>query len=161
MAGERGERPLFEELLDYAVYAPLGAALTLADELPRLVERGRARLAGRVSTASFIGRAVVATGRRRVEEVLAGRPPVRGPRRPAPADRAGAPEAGSAGQPSARDLAIPGYDTLAASQVVARLAGLSREELEAVRRYEASTRQRRTILTRIEQLTGEVAHGTS
>lgn len=49
-------------------------------------------------------------------------------------------------------LAIPGYDALSASQVVERLAGLSGEELDAVRRYEAGHRRRRTILGKIEQL---------
>jgi hypothetical protein len=55
-------------------------------------------------------------------------------------------------RPDDSDLAIPGYDSLAASQVVPRLAGLSAAELEAVRRYEAAHRGRRTILTRIGQL---------
>src|SRR3954469_16646802 len=50
------------------------------------------------------------------------------------------------------DLAIPGYDTLSASQVVQRLAGLSAAELEAVRDYESGTRGRRTILSKITQL---------
>jgi hypothetical protein len=50
------------------------------------------------------------------------------------------------------DLAIPGYDTLSASQVVQRLAGLSAEELEAVRDYESGTRGRRTILSKIASL---------
>jgi hypothetical protein len=54
--------------------------------------------------------------------------------------------------PSSGDLAIPGYDSLSASQVVQRLAGLDSAELEAVRAYEASTRGRRTILNRIAQL---------
>jgi hypothetical protein len=49
-------------------------------------------------------------------------------------------------------LAIPGYDSLSASQVVQRLTSLSRPELDAVRHYEASTRGRRTILARISQL---------
>ena len=49
-------------------------------------------------------------------------------------------------------LAIPGYDALSASQVVERLAGLSGDELDAVRRYEAGHRRRRTILGKIEQL---------
>lgn len=49
-------------------------------------------------------------------------------------------------------LAIPGYDALSASQVVERLAGLSGAELDAVRRYEAGHRRRRTILGKIEQL---------
>ncbi|MGH9157332.1 MAG: hypothetical protein ACRD1K_16175, partial [Acidimicrobiales bacterium] len=50
------------------------------------------------------------------------------------------------------DLAIPGYDSLSAPQVVARLDGLSVEELEAVRAYESGTRGRRTVLGRVSQL---------
>jgi len=68
-------------------------------------------------------------------------------------------ESGSAGNgrvtgpsPSADSLAIPGYDTLSASQVVQRLGGLSEEELEAVRSYEESGRRRKTILSRVAQL---------
>jgi hypothetical protein len=53
---------------------------------------------------------------------------------------------------SSADLAIPGYDTLSASQVVQRLAGLAAAELEAVREYEIATRGRRTILSKIAQL---------
>jgi hypothetical protein len=49
-------------------------------------------------------------------------------------------------------LAIPGYDALSASQVVERLAGLTGDELAAVRQYEAEHRRRRTILGKIEQL---------
>jgi hypothetical protein len=52
----------------------------------------------------------------------------------------------------ASELAIHGYDALSAPQVVQRLAGLSPEELEAVRVYETATRGRRTILARIAQL---------
>jgi hypothetical protein len=63
------------------------------------------------------------------------------------------PVAGASG-PSAGSLAIPGYDSLAASQVVQRLAGLSQEELEEVGAYEAAHRSRRTILSRIRQLQG-------
>lgn len=54
--------------------------------------------------------------------------------------------------PSSAGLAIPSYDSLSAPQVVQRLAGLSRDEVEAVRRYEAATRGRRTVLARAEQL---------
>jgi hypothetical protein len=50
------------------------------------------------------------------------------------------------------ELAIPGYDTLSASQVVQRLPGLSAEELEAVRTYELAGRARKTILLRVAQL---------
>jgi hypothetical protein len=55
-------------------------------------------------------------------------------------------------RPEAPELAIPSYDSLSASQVVQRLAGLSREEVEAVRAYEAGTRARRTVLLRADQL---------
>lgn len=61
-------------------------------------------------------------------------------------------EDGDEGTVLASDLAIPGYDALAASQVVQRLAGLVEGELEAVRCYEQGTRARRTILSRIAQL---------
>ena len=57
--------------------------------------------------------------------------------------------------PTVDTLAIPGYDSLAASQVVQRLAGLSAPELEAVRRYELATRGRRTILSKVAQLQTE------
>jgi len=56
--------------------------------------------------------------------------------------------------PPAGDLAIPGFDTLSASQVVPRLEGLSPDELDAIRRYEEAHRARKTVLTRIDQLGG-------
>ncbi len=54
--------------------------------------------------------------------------------------------------PAASDLAIPSYDSLAASQVVPRLTTLSSKELAAVEAYEAAHRGRRTILNRVTQL---------
>jgi hypothetical protein len=53
------------------------------------------------------------------------------------------------------ELPIPAYDTLAASQVVERLASLTTVELEAVRKHEAATRRRRTVLHRVAQLNAE------
>ena len=57
--------------------------------------------------------------------------------------------------PEVASLAIPGFDTLSASQVVQRLDGLSRTELVSVRAYETATRGRRTILNRVDQLLDE------
>ena len=54
--------------------------------------------------------------------------------------------------PAVDDLSIPDYDSLSASQVVTRLEGLSPEELEAVRAYEATHRGRKTILNKVAQL---------
>ena len=57
-------------------------------------------------------------------------------------------------KPSATTLGIQDYDELSASQVVERLDGLQAAELDAVRAYETAHRARRTILFKIEQLTG-------
>ena len=54
--------------------------------------------------------------------------------------------------PSAESLAITDYDSLAASQVVPRLDDLAPDELEAIRRYEAAGRGRKTILSKIAHL---------
>jgi hypothetical protein len=67
-------------------------------------------------------------------------------------DDRGGPAPAAAAPPLSSSLAIPGYDTLSASQVVPRLEGLSGDELEAIRRYEEATRARKTVLTRIDQL---------
>jgi hypothetical protein len=54
--------------------------------------------------------------------------------------------------PTVEDLAITGYDSLSASQVVTRLEGLGTDELEAVRAYEIAHRGRKTILNKVAQL---------
>ena len=54
--------------------------------------------------------------------------------------------------PDVGELAIPGYDSLSASQVVTRLDGLGPDELEAIRAYEAAHRGRKTILNKVAQL---------
>jgi hypothetical protein len=54
--------------------------------------------------------------------------------------------------PAESDLPIQDYDSLAASQVVPRLATLGPEELRAVQAYESATRHRQTILHRVAQL---------
>ena len=49
-------------------------------------------------------------------------------------------------------LPIEGYESLAAAQVVARLADLDADGLDLLERFERSHRNRRTVLHRIEQL---------
>lgn len=69
---------------------------------------------------------------------------------------------GSAGSvDGSSPLGIPGYDSLSASQVVQRLAGLDPTELRLVREHEAGGRHRRTILNRVEQLLGANATGAA
>ena len=156
-----------EQLLDLLVYAPLGLLLEARDLVPKLAEKGRRRLGGQVTVARMIGEMAVRQGQRRAETVVrrlreqqadAGAagpepetaPPANGHRPPF----SGPPPATAAPAPEAGALAVPGYDTLSASQVVPRLEGLTPEELDAVRAYEVATRGRKTILTRIDQLRG-------
>lgn len=168
-----------------AFLGPLGAAL--AGALPDWVQRGVSSWAEQYQTAKAVGELVTDYGQQLVTQklvglgILPGPPP---PPRSAPltveADLTAAADSPDlADPPSAErredrrpstaspspagptpdpdDLAIPGYDSLSASQVVSRLAGLAPAELEAVRGYEGASRGRRTILTKIAQLQSERA----
>src|SRR5581483_10005479 len=159
---EPAGRPLPERLWDLLVFVPAGLAASAVEEFPRLAEKGREHLGVRVSSARAVGRYAVGAGRkelrRRSGGLFGGTPgPAPGRRggsagpsptaaRPgAASDRrtgGGAPE-GNGHVPAVATLAIPGFDTLSASQVVQRLDGLNRAELVSVRAYEASTRGRR------------------
>ena len=103
--------------------------------VPDVLERHPCRLGG-----------IVAGDERAVVEA-APQPP-----RPAQAVNGNGARPPSADVPSEAQLAIPGYDSLSAPQVVRRLDGLVDVELEAVRRYEEGHRGRRTILSKIAQL---------
>jgi len=205
-----GHKSPAERLLDIALYAPLGLAITVAESFPGLANKGRRRVGAQIGLARTVGQFAVRQGTRQLRGLANERPslpswpPFGRDSRPRPAgfEQRGAPHhdgrpegngrgAGShpaselhgretqsgarprsgapgtrrpeaAGGPrdavgktdpvAAAHLAIPSYDSLSASQVVQRLAGLSRDEVEAVRDYEAATRGRRTILARAEQL---------
>ncbi len=157
-----GERPLGGRLLDLFVAAPAGLVVAAGEEVPKLLECGRSHLESQLHTARAVGRFTVTHGSRRIRRLVAsapGRPappmpPQRGPTAAPPP--AGAPRpAPGAHVPQVGSLAIPGYDSLSASQVVQRLDGLSRPELVAVRAYEWGNRARRTILNRVDQLLDE------
>ena len=157
------KRPL-DLALDLLVYAPVGLAVSARELLPKLAERGRARLAGQVTTARVVGQFAVQQGQvqagkafakaradavQRLDGLGTTPAPPAAPVRRAPAAAAPRPATSSA---SSETLAIPGYDSLSASQVLPRLDGLAAPELEAVRAYEAGHRGRKTILGRISQL---------
>ena len=163
-------------MLDLAVYGPLGLALSIAEAMPAMARKGRSRLTPRVGLARTVGQLAVQQGYKQLRGMATSSSAIPFRSRPSPttdpgphtggattsrpvvagraaANRpAAAPPAGAA--PGASDLAIPSYDSLSAPQVVQRLAGLSHEEVAAVRAYEAATRGRRTILSRAEQLLG-------
>jgi hypothetical protein len=165
-------KPSVEAAVELLVYAPLGFALEARSLLPGFIERGR----NQVTMARMIGQFAVQQGQveaaRRLGPVQAqveallgdlglvpSRPepdvdatPARRPRPTVVPDPDPEPVPDAGERPDAADLAIPDYDSLAASQVVPRLAGLTPDELADVRAYEVGGRGRKTILNRIAQL---------
>lgn len=184
-SAEETDRGALDEALDLFVYAPIGMALTAAEELPEMIRKGREAVEGQMDTARVIGRVAVNQGKVEINRIVSqwndlgallrsgvlggqrkaetSRPEPLTSAAPAPADTIGkpstTPSASAAVPPAAKrmapppdDLGIPGYASLSASQVVSRLAGLSAHQLDAVKEYESTTRRRRTILNRIDQL---------
>lgn len=176
-ASNTGRSPLIEGALDALVFAPLGLAEVARSDYSALVRAGRQSVRRQTSAARVLGRLAIGQGwgemDRRGQQIRSaidalakpimekagidpdgGRAPTGRSSKAStkPAERSpGAP--GRPGtMPQASELAIPDYDSLAAAQVVQRLAGLSADEVEAVGVYEAATRKRRTILSKTRQL---------
>src|SRR4051794_32296256 len=59
-----------EQALDLFVYAPVGMALTAAEELPKLIEKGRTRVTGQVAMARMMGQFAVQQGQRQAEKLV-------------------------------------------------------------------------------------------
>ena len=143
-------------MLDVFVFAPIGFALDARELLPKLAERGR----NQVALLKVVGQFAVNKGRADADRILKTKPPATtvpqaapAASRTPPASRLRPPVAAAAAA-AAQALPINNYDTLSASQIVPRLAGLRPDELARVRAYENSHRRRRTILGRIAQLQG-------
>ena len=138
----------------------------ILDEQRKSVEGqlGQARVVGEfasVQGAPHVRRVLgegLASARARIEEaleLLAGLTGSTEP--PAAPSPPGAPSSTPASfstvsTPERPQLAIRDYDELSASQVVERLDGLPRADLDAIRTYEAGHRARNTVLGKIEQL---------
>ncbi len=174
MSDDRDKTPV-DQAADLFVYAPIGLFFEAPSLLPKLAEQGRVH----ARNARLFGQFAVRQGEAEVRRRLAAlegqtngllrvlglvpesdgvgdgaddhaTAPARSlPRRAAATDIDVAPSEPS---PAVSDLAITDYDSLSASQVVTRLPGLSRSELEAVRAYEATHRGRKTILNKVAQL---------
>ncbi len=173
---ERGPRRRSGLLADLFVYAPIGLASEVLETFPHLVSKGREQ----VKLVRLVGHVAVEKGQHKVGQVIDQVLSPGGSQSLETTDVApdlAMPDVvddvaaevivsdDDVEQPivvrhlrSAYDLseaallAIPDYDSLAASQVIPRLAGLTPPELEAVRLYEAAHRARRTILGRVAQL---------
>lgn len=176
MSPQEDDRSPLDEALDLFVYAPVGLAITAAEELPKMIERGRDVLESSVGTARVIGRVAVNQGRVEINRIISQwndlglvlRSGATQPRRTTRVDDAPAalhdatpapdpvkpdvPRAAKRALAAPATLGIPGYESLSASQVVSRLEGLTPEQRQAIKAFESSTRGRRTILSRIAQL---------
>ena len=158
-----------DQLLDAALYVPLGLFLELRERFPELADRGRQHLTTQVSVARMVGQFAVQMGTKQVGAFLARQRAAAPTDEPAPSDDPVAAATGSAFTtttvadapvaPAAPvavvtpdDLPIAGYDTLAASQIVARLDGLAADQLATVAAYEAAHRNRKTVLGKLDQL---------
>jgi hypothetical protein len=173
---ESDDPPPLQRALDIFVFAPVGVALTVADDLPGLVAKGRQRFETDVRNARVIGQFVVTHGQRevmtRVGKLFHGADTTESdaaaagdaPGAPGSDHVVAAPVAAPKPAPDPADGvivdgALAGYDTLSASQVVRRLESLGPDQLRAVQRHEASHRNRRTILNRAHQLLEGAATG--
>jgi hypothetical protein len=165
--GEPAKSPL-RRTLDLCIVAPVGLAATVVEELPELIGEGRRRVELQLGNALVVGRFVVRKKQRDLSQRLDGLLGNGSHPTPTGGDSTADPPASAAGtqrpapDPAAAAIvgqALADYDTLSASQVVRRLESLGPEELQAVQRYEASTRNRRTILNRAGQLLDERPSG--
>jgi hypothetical protein len=160
-----GDRPdPVRRLVDVAVYAPIGLAAMARDHLPEIVETGRERVRQRLTVARFIGQLVVQQSRIEVSKRLESQPATSSPRVPAHASGSAEPAVDEVAKPSPSveppvpspppvdSLPIADYESLAASQVVARLGGLDHDDLDAIEAFERAHRNRRTVLGKVDQL---------
>lgn len=164
------QRQQIERVLDLAVYAPVGLALTLCDHLPRAVHHRRQRLLNRVQLARFIGELAVRHSKAEIDKELQARRAADAAttdtatvaEQPAPAGGAVAPPSAESHAespveshvvvPLASELPLGDYESLAAIHVVERLGSLRDDEVELIRRFEAAHRARRTVLAKIAQI---------
>ncbi len=146
-------------LIDVAVFAPIGALSVV-----------RRKIESQLTVARTVGEMAVQVGVRQVlARLAADAPPDAGatinradepagyavsdasrPVTPAASDTVR--DQPSPDVPPPSDLPIPGYESLAASQVVSMLGALDGSNLEIVEQFERANRQRRTVLGKIEQL---------
>ncbi len=99
-------KSLLEQALDVCVYAPVGLAISVTEELPQLIDKGRTRVNSQLAMAKMVGSFAVAQGQREAERVVrhaTSRVSESGPFGAPPARQAGstaplAPEAGPTAQ---------------------------------------------------------------
>jgi len=63
-------KSLLDQALDVCLYAPVGLAIAVTEELPDLIDKGRARVSSQLTMAKMVGSFAVAQGQREAERVV-------------------------------------------------------------------------------------------
>jgi hypothetical protein len=130
-------RPPLEQLLEFALFAPIGLALAFCDNLPKVKPIGLKEVNQQISSARMIGTMTINQARREIEKLLPKPPTVTD----APIDTVVVPP-----------LPITNYDSLTAAQIIGLLEALTPAERDRVADHETVHRNRRTVLGRVDQL---------
>src|ERR1700694_4376194 len=69
MVGVTEQSSPLEQALDLVFYAPVGLAVTVREELPHLIEKGRQRVTSQVTMARLVGHFVAGRGQRELAKV--------------------------------------------------------------------------------------------
>ncbi len=162
-----------EKIMDCLFFAPFGIAAAIVETLPHASQKGKDKISSQIASARFVGSFVVNKTQDQIQRTLdqtigqimtfgglGTRPTTDIEPFETNSDNSSEQLPVSRLRPNAsesNELSIASYDNLSASQIVQRLGGLSVPELQAIRDYEVSHRNRRTILVRIEQLTSRAS----
>ncbi len=128
-------RPPLEQLLEFALFAPIGLALAFWDNLPKVEPIGLKEVNQQISSARMIGTITVNQARREIEKLLAPKPTA------PPIDTVVVPP-----------MPIANYGSLTAAQIIGLLDALTPTERHRVAEHEKAHRNRRTVLGRVDQL---------
>ena len=143
------------ELLDAVIAVPCSITRRVRDTAGRSVDRvstvvttsvGLARSVGELVLGGLLGRDLLRPAANDGSRAPSTLPEHHAADGPSVVDGAGEPES------DAETLPLEGYESLAASQVVARLDRLSQADLAQIKEFELANRGRRTILGKIDQL---------
>jgi hypothetical protein len=130
-------RPPLEQLLEFALFAPIGLALAFCDNLPKVKPIGLKEVNQQISSARMLGTMTVNQARREIEKLLPKPPIVTDP----PIETVAVPP-----------LPITNYDSMTAAQIIGLLDALTPAERNRVAEHEKAHRNRRTVLGRVDQL---------
>ena len=143
---------LLQRVVDVAVLAPIGFVKRARTLLPELIEEGRSTVASAQTIGRFVTPILRKQGTKLVNEKVASVRP-KWAERSAPVVVAKAtPVRKNADAGPATTEPFVGYDYLGSAAVVARLGEFTATQRRAIRSYEASHRNRRTVLGRLDQL---------